>query len=91
MKTTSAAMEIAASRRIRVAIAEHHLGRVPKGVVVLIAEMYGGVQRQPAVIDRVAAENFLKEIEGRAKPIVCFIHGYVLDLDLALGAHQCSG
>ena len=73
---------------LAIAVAEHHLFAVPEGVVVLVAEVAGRLQRQPFVIDRVAAVLVEVEIVGVAEPIVGFVDPGVSRRTLAFAADE---
>jgi hypothetical protein len=59
--------------QLGVSIAEHHPLPVPKSVVVLLAVMDRGIERQTLVVDRVPLIILKKEIEGVTEPVISLI------------------
>ncbi|VVN43432.1 hypothetical protein PS682_05665 [Pseudomonas fluorescens] len=63
-----------AVEQLRVSIAKHHLGRVPEGIVVVLAKMHGRVQCHAGVVDGVAIKDLVKKIERGAQAVIGLVH-----------------
>src|SRR5215211_273507 len=71
-----------------VAVTEDHLGAVPEGVVVQLAEVHGGVQGQTPAVDGVPAEDVRVEPVRMAKPVIGLVSGRISRSGLTLLADK---
>ena len=62
-----------AGEKVAVTIAEHHLGAVPEGVVILPAVMHRAEQWQPAFVEGIALIRAAIQLVGRAKTVLGFV------------------
>src|SRR5262245_21909580 len=77
-----------AIKDLAVTVTKDHLDRVPESVIVILAEMHGGVQRHPRIINGIPVEHLLEKIEGGTKPIIGFVHGNIAGGTLAFSTDQ---
>ena len=75
---------------LAVAVTEHQPAAVPERVGVIAAVVHGGVERMPAVVDRVAAVDLLEQLPARAHTGVRLVDRRVARRRLPLRAHQAA-
>ncbi len=76
---------------VDVAVAVHHLGSVPEGVVVVALVVGGGDQRRAAAVDAVPTLLGQVVVVGDAGVVVGVVDRHITDRPLALGALQAAG
>ena len=74
-----------------VAVAEHELGAVPEGVVVVLAVVHRGQHPGTVPVVGVAPEDLAVERQGRGDPGGRLVDRHVAGLRLAGRAHQLAG
>jgi hypothetical protein len=73
-----------------VTVAVDHLVAVPEGVVVVLAVVDGGIERQSGTVDGVALVHLRVQVEGRAEPVVVLVDGLVAARSVSLLAYRVT-